>query len=136
MYILCNTHVSLHCCNAQKIITQLSSITICDYEVACQLAVDSCAHVLASIWLCASKPTAFDLTVTSPLNPSIHSEAGSVAVVRKHLAKYIHKCSELGWTCISPWGKEVASITPCHKDQHTLYGNLNMTLVWLLSPLG
>ena len=76
--------------------------------------------VLMSLLLSGSvlaSPTAFDLTVTSPLNPSIHSEVGSVAVVRKHLAKYIHKCSELGWTCISPngaWGKEVASITPCH----------------------
>ena len=50
------------------------------------------ADILASNWLCG-KPAAFDLTVTSPLNPSLLSEAGltagSAAVaaeLRKHSA--------------------------------------------------
>ena len=33
------------------------------------------ADILASNWLCG-KPAAFDLTVTSPLNPFFFSEAG------------------------------------------------------------
>eukprot|EP00731_Ephydatia_muelleri_P005639 Em0002g1815a len=51
------------------------------------------------------KPAAFDLTVTSPLNPSILSEegvmAGSAALVaecRKHDLND-PKCSQLGWKC-------------------------------------
>ena len=63
------------------------------------------ADILASNWLCG-KPAAFDLSVTSPLNPSLLSEAGltagSAAVaaeLRKHSGNDA-KCSELGWTCI------------------------------------
>ena len=51
------------------------------------------------------KPAAFDLTVTSPLNPSIFSEAGVtagsaalVAACHKHDLND-PKCSELGWKC-------------------------------------
>ena len=51
------------------------------------------------------KPAAFDLTVTSPLNPSILSEAGVTAgsaalVVECHKHDLNDpKCSELGWKC-------------------------------------
>ena len=67
----------------------------------------------------ASLLTAFDLSVTSPLNSSVLPEAGltagSAAVAaeqRKHSANDA-KCTELGWTCIplvaesyGAWGKE------------------------------
>ena len=50
-----------------------------------------------------SASAAYDITVTSPLNPSIILEAGvsagtaaKAAEVRKH-SKYDVKCSELGW---------------------------------------
>ena len=53
------------------------------------------------------KPAAFDHTITSPLNPSILSEAGvtagsaaSVVECRKHDLND-PKCSELGWKCTS-----------------------------------
>ena len=111
------------------------------------------ADILASNWLCG-KPAAFDLTVTSLLNPSLLSEAGltagSAAVaaeLRKHLANDA-KCSELGWTCIplvvesyGAWGREaiqasrLASLlatwtnTPKSKVVSNLYGRLNLTLV-------
>ena len=52
-----------------------------------------------------SASAAYDITVTSPLNPSIISEAGvpagtaaKAAEVRKH-SKYNVKYSELGWRC-------------------------------------
>ena len=52
------------------------------------------------------KPAAFDITVTSPLNPSTFTEAsvtaGSAALAaeqRKHNAND-EKCSELGWKCV------------------------------------
>ena len=57
------------------------------------------ADILVQNWI-IGKPAAFDLTVTSPLNPTIVIEAGAtsgsaamVAEVRKHLVK----CSKLGW---------------------------------------
>ena len=60
--------------------------------LGCELLHMRPADILASNWLC-DKPAAFDLTVTSPLNPSILSEAGltagSAAVatdLRKHSA--------------------------------------------------
>ena len=74
------------------------------------------ADILALNWLCG-KTAAFDLSVTSPLNPSLLSKAGltagSAAVaaeLRKHSANDA-KSSELGWTCMhSPcggaWGRE------------------------------
>ena len=112
------------------------------------------ADILASNWLCG-KPAAFDLSVTSPLNPSLLSEAGltagSAAVaaeLRKHSANDA-KCSELGWTCIplvvesyGAWGREAIEAfsrlashlatrtnTPKSKVVSNLYGRLNLTLV-------
>ena len=112
------------------------------------------ADILASNWLCG-KPAAFDLSVTSPLNPSLLSEAGltagSAAVsaeLKKHSANDA-KCSELGWTCIllvvesyGTWGRDaieafsrLASLlatrtnTPKSKVVSNLYGRLNLTLV-------
>ena len=111
------------------------------------------ADILASNWLCG-KPTAFDLSVTSPLNPSLLSEAGltagSAAVaaeLRKHSA-YDAKCSELGWTCIplvvesyGAWGREAVQAfsrlahtlpqgptPPSPRWSPTFYGRLNLTL--------
>ena len=66
-----------------------------------------------------SASAAYDITVTSPLNPSIILEAGvsagtaaKAAEVRKH-SKYDVKCSELGWRCTplavetyGAWGTE------------------------------
>ena len=112
------------------------------------------ADILASNWLCG-KPAAFDLTVVSPLNPTLISEAGhtagSAAVaaeLRKHSANDA-KCSELGWTCIplvaesyGAWGNEamqafsrlasyLATRTNSPKSNVvcSLYGRLNLTLV-------
>eukprot|EP00731_Ephydatia_muelleri_P025465 Em0017g548a len=59
------------------------------------------ADILASNWLCG-KTAAFDLTVTSPLNPSLLSEAGLTA------------------------GTNI----PKSKVDSNLYGRLNLTLVW------
>ena len=63
------------------------------------------ADVLVANWS-LGKPAAFDLTVASPLNPSVLSEAGvtagsaaKVAECRKHDVND-PKCSELGWKCI------------------------------------
>ena len=111
------------------------------------------ADILASNWLCG-KPAAFDLSVTSLLNPSLLSEAGltagSAAVaaeLRKHSANDA-KCSELGWTCIplmvesyGAWGREavqafsrlashLATRTNTSKSKvvSNLYGCLNLTL--------
>ena len=112
------------------------------------------ADILASNWLCG-KTAAFDLSVTSPLNPSLLSEAGltagSAAVaaeLRKHSANDA-KSSELGWTCMhSHCGGVIWSLgqgscpsflkscfprTPCHKDQHRqVQGGLQ--LVWPPEP--
>ena len=110
--------------------------------------------ILASNWLCG-KPAAFDLSVTSPLNPALFSEAGftagSAAVaaeLRKHSANDA-KCSELGWTCIplvvesyGAWGREAVQAfsrltshlatrtnTPKSKEVSNLYARQNLTLV-------
>ena len=63
------------------------------------------ADVLVNNWH-LGKPAAFDLTVTSPLNPIILTEAGVrcgssalFAEARKHNAND-SKCAELGWVCI------------------------------------
>ena len=60
------------------------------------------ADVLVPDWM-LGKPAAFDITITSPLNPSTFTEAsvtaGSAALAaeqRKHNAND-EKCSELGW---------------------------------------
>ena len=63
------------------------------------------ADVLVPDWM-LGKPAAFDITVTSPLNPSTFTEAsvmaGSAALAAeqwKHNANDV-KCSELGWKCV------------------------------------
>ncbi|KAL5505862.1 hypothetical protein EMCRGX_G007399 [Ephydatia muelleri] len=63
------------------------------------------ADVLVKNWH-LGKHAAFDLTITSPLNPTTLTEAGvkcgssaQVAEVRKHAAND-GKCKELGWVCI------------------------------------
>ena len=101
------------------------------------------------------KPAAFDLTVTSPLNPSILSEAGvtagSAALVAECHKHDLNdpKCSELGWKCTplavetyGCWGAEAREtlsrlatrlVIPmrCTKSQATasIYGRLSLTLV-------
>ena len=63
------------------------------------------ADVLVPDWM-LGKSAAFDITVTSPLNPSTFTEAsvtaGSEALaaeLRKHYANDV-KCSKLGWKCV------------------------------------
>ena len=112
------------------------------------------ADVLIPNWS-LGKPAAFDLTITSPLNPSILSEAGvtaesaaSVAECRKHVLND-PKCSVLGWKCTplavetyGCWGveaRETLSRLATHlaipmrytKSQATasIYGRLSLTLV-------
>ena len=76
------------------------------------------ADLLVPNWV-QGKPAAFDLSVTSPLNPTIISEASVTAGVaakateeRKHRSNDA-KCSELAWVCVplvvesyGAWGKE------------------------------
>ena len=77
------------------------------------------ADILLPNWA-LGKPAAFDISVTSPLNPKILSVAGlSVGAAalsteeRKH-TENDPKCNALGWCCIplvaesydSAWGKE------------------------------
>ena len=77
-------------------------------EAGSGLGHDQCrtrpADVLVPDWM-LGKPAAFDITITSPLNPSTFTEgsvtAGSAALAaeqRKHNAND-EKCSELGWKC-------------------------------------
>ena len=63
------------------------------------------ADVLVNNWH-LGKPAAFDLTITSPLNPMTLTEAGMrfgssalAAEAKKHNAND-SKCAELGWVCI------------------------------------
>ena len=77
-----------------------------------------------------SASAAYDITVTSPLNPSIILESGvsastaaKAAEVRKH-SKYDVKCSELGWRCTplavetyGAWGTEHIFVY-CFPDCH------------------
>ena len=101
------------------------------------------------------KPAAFDLTITSPLNPTTLTEAGVrcgssalVAEARKHNAND-SKCAERGWVCIplavesyGCWGMEaqqsflrlaarLAIQMGCNKSQATtiLYQRLSLSLV-------
>ena len=91
-------------------------------EAGCNLTPDYShsrpADVLISNWA-LGKMAACDISVTSPLNSNIMSEAGVTAgaaaqatELRKHEANNV-KCSELGWLCIplvvesyGAWGKE------------------------------
>ena len=98
---------------------------------------------------------AFDISVTSPLNPSLIVEAGTSSGVAARVAeertheKNDEKCSELGWQCIpivvetyGSWGSEakqalsqlasrLAVQTNSEKSQMlgSLCGHLSMTLV-------
>ena len=63
------------------------------------------ADVLVNNWH-LGKPAAFDLTITSPLNPTTLTEAGVrcgssalVAEAKKHNANDSN-CAERGWVCI------------------------------------
>ena len=115
------------------------------------------ADVLVPNWS-LGKPAAFDLTITSPLNPAILSEAGvmagsaaSVAECHKHVLND-PKCSKLGWKCTplavetyGCWGAEVSETLSrlatrrlaipmtlrCTKSKTTasIYGRLSLTLV-------
>ena len=112
------------------------------------------ADVLVLNWE-RGKHAAFNITVTSPLIPSILTAASlsegvtaEEAEVRKHRAND-PKCSELGWVCIplavetyGNWGRETQStfsrlashlaiITSSHKSKvlTELYSRLNFTLV-------
>ena len=76
------------------------------------------ADLLVPNWV-LGKPEAFDLSVTSPLNPTTLLEAGVTAGVaalttelRKHSSNDT-KCNELNWVCVTlvvesygAWGKE------------------------------
>ena len=112
------------------------------------------ADVLVKNWH-LGKPAAFDLTITSPLNPTTLTEVGvkcgssaQVAEVRKHAAND-GKCKELGWVCIplavesyGCWGMEaqesfkrlaarLAIQMGCSRSQATttLYQRLSLSLV-------
>ena len=112
------------------------------------------ADVLISNWA-LGKTAACDISVSSPLNSNIMSEAGVTAgaaaqatELRKHEANDV-KCSELGWLCIplvvesyGAWGKEamesfsslasrlaITSSRPKSAVLSELYGRLNLNLV-------
>ncbi|KAL5500721.1 hypothetical protein EMCRGX_G012317 [Ephydatia muelleri] len=127
-------------------------------EAGCNLTPDHShsrpADVLISNWA-LGKTAACDISVTSPLNSNIMSEAGVTAgavaqatELRKHEANNV-KCSELGWLCIplvvelyGAWGKEamesfsslasrlaITSSRPKSAVLSELYGRLNLNLV-------
>ena len=113
------------------------------------------ADILVKNWV-LGKPAAFDLTVTSPLNPTTLPEAGAAtsgsaamaAEIRKHGAND-SKCSELGWISIplavetyGCWGAEAQCTISrlasrltiqlqCSKSKAipTIYQRLNLTLM-------
>eukprot|EP00731_Ephydatia_muelleri_P004248 Em0002g424a len=113
------------------------------------------ADVLVTNWS-FGKPVAFDL-ITSPLNPSILSEAGVMAGSAALVAEcHKHdsngpKCSELGWKCTplavetyGCWGAEaretlsrlatrLAIPMRCTKSKATapIYGKLSLTLIYV-----
>eukprot|EP00731_Ephydatia_muelleri_P011027 Em0005g1613a len=126
-------------------------------EAGCNLTPDHShsrpADVLISNWV-LGKTAACDISVTSPLNSNIMSEAGVTAgaaaqatELRKHEANDV-KCSELGWLCIplvvesyGAWGKEamesfsslasrlaITSSRPKSAVLSELYGRLNLNL--------
>eukprot|EP00731_Ephydatia_muelleri_P018894 Em0011g934a len=126
-------------------------------EAGCNLTPDHShsrpADVLISNWV-LGKTAACDISVTSPLNSNIMSEAGVTAgaaaqatELRKHEANDV-KCSELGWLCIplvvesyGAWGKEamesfsslasrlaITSSRPKSAVLSELYGWLNLNL--------
>ena len=127
-------------------------------EAGCNLTSDHShsrpADVLISNWV-LGKTAACDLSVMSPLNSKILSEAGVIAGVaahatelRKHEANDA-KCNNLGWICVplvvesyGAWGKEAletfsmlasrlatSSSRPKSRVLSELYGRLNLHLV-------
>ena len=88
-------------------------------EMGSNLTSDSRpADILLPNWA-LGKPAAFDVSVTSPLNPKIVSVAGlsaGAAALSTEEHKHIEndpKCNALGWSCIplvaesyGAWGKE------------------------------
>ena len=127
-------------------------------EVACGLGGDKRhsrpADIYVQNWI-ISKPAAFDLTVTSPLNLSTLTEGGvargsaaMAADVRKH-DDNDRKCAELGWVSIplavetyGYWEAEAQSTISrlasrlviqlqCSKSKAitTIYQHLKLTLV-------
>ena len=127
-------------------------------EAGCNLTPDHShsrpADVLISNWT-PGKTAACDISVTSPLNSNIMSEAGVTAgaaaqttELRKHEANDV-KCGELGRLCIplvvesyGAWGKEamesfsslasrlaITSSRPKSAVLSELYGRLNLNLV-------
>ena len=83
------------------------------------------ADILLPNWA-LGKPAAFDISVTSPLNPNVLSVAGLSAGAaalsteeRKHMEND-PKCNALGWYCIplvaesyGAWGKEAIDHLKC-----------------------
>ena len=163
-------HHSLTCKHGGDVVTRHNRLRDVLVEhcrlahVACQVEMGSGwgpeksrtrpADVLIPNWS-LGKSAALDLTVTSPLNAEIISEAsvtaGSAAYAaeqRKHIAND-PKCSELSWVCVplavelyGCWGLEarqtlsrlgsrLACQLRCSKSQAItrLYGNLSITLV-------
>ena len=112
------------------------------------------ADLLVPNWV-LGKPAAFNLSVTSPLDPTIILEAsvttGAAAWTteqRKHCSNDA-KCDELAWVCVplvvesyGAWGKEavesisqqVSHLATCSSKAKSvvlteLYGRLNLHLV-------
>ena len=61
------------------------------------------ANVLVADWE-RGRPAAWDVTVTSPLTPTVLNDAGMITAAataqqRKHIANK-PKCQELGWECV------------------------------------
>ena len=115
---LCDAFVE--CCRRANVSAQV--------EVGSGFGHDKCntrpADVLVPNWS-LGKPAAFDLTVTSPLNPCILSEAGvtagsaaKVAQCRKHDSNN-PKCSELSWKC-TPLAVVTYGVLRLGKHYHVL----------------
>ena len=112
------------------------------------------ADLLVPNWV-LGKPAAFDLSVTSPFNPTIIMEAivttGAAARIteqRKHCSNDA-KCDELAWVCVplvvesyGAWGKKdlesisqlASCLATCSSKAKSvvlteLYGHLNLHLV-------
>ena len=140
-------YIFVKCCRRANVSAQV--------EVGSGFGHDKCntrpADVLVPNWS-LGKPAAFDHTITSPLNPSILSEAGvtagSAALVAECCKHDMNdpKCSELGWKCTplavetyGCWGAEsretLSRLATClaipmkSKATASIYGRLSLTLV-------
>eukprot|EP00731_Ephydatia_muelleri_P033594 Em0033g10a len=99
--IFCAKFLAQKCADGAKLLSQLAEEVRSKLEVF--LVLTGC--ILVNNWH-LGKPAAFDLTVTSLLNPTTLTEAGVrcgssalFAEARKHNAND-SKCAELGWVCI------------------------------------